>query len=242
MSMISSNLGRISIDSTARSPEALQVDVIADMVCPWCYLGTRRLNDALAAVRGPRNVSWIPFQLNQAMPEGGMPLNDYLRDRFGDPEALQPALAELTRQGQEEGVQFRFDRIQRIPSTLNAHRLMRLAEATSRDSNTVAELLFKAFFTDGLNIADPDVLVEIGDRQGIPAADVHHALQNDSSRKLVLAQEAQVRQSGISGVPDFLVNRRLLIVGAQSTATLVNVFDRVMFGDESGLVVSDTLH
>lgn len=240
--MISSNLGRISIDSTGRSPETLQVDVIADLVCPWCYLGTRRLKEAFASVRGPRNVSWIPFQLNPAMPEGGTPLNDYLRDRFGDPEALQPALAELTRQGHDQGVNFRFDRIQRIPNTLNAHRLMRLAEATSPDPSSVAEELYKAFFTDGLNIADPEVLAEIGDRQGISAGEVHEALQDDNSRKLVLTQEAQVRQSGISGVPDFLVNRRLLIVGAQSTATLVNVFDRAMFGDESGLVVSDTVH
>ncbi|MDH5500007.1 MAG: DsbA family oxidoreductase [Gammaproteobacteria bacterium] len=228
--------------SADQSAETLRVDVIADLICPWCYIGKRRLGDALSAVRGPSSVNWIPFQLNPAMPAAGMALNDYLRERFGEPEALQPALAELARQGLDEGIRFRFDRIQRIPNTLDAHRLMWLAETSGADSSALAEQLLKAFFEDGMNIADREVLSEIGTRQGIRRSDTMSMLENDNSRQLVLSQEAQVRQSGVSGVPDFLVNRRLFVVGAQSTASLVNVFDRAMFGEESGLPVSDTLH
>jgi predicted DsbA family dithiol-disulfide isomerase len=240
--MISSSLNRISSDRAGRSAETLHVDVIADLVCPWCYLGKRRLSNALSAVRGPRSVNWIPFQLNPTMPEQGMLLEDYLRSRFAEPEALQPALAELTRQGLEEGIQFRFDRIQQIPNTMSAHRLIKLVDANGLDTSETAEQLLKAFFTDGANIADPDVLAEIGGLQGIGAASVFETLEDDSTRTQVLSQEAQVRQSGVTGVPDFLINRRLFVVGAQSTATLVSVFDRAMFGEESGQRFSDTLH
>ncbi|MCI0518134.1 MAG: DsbA family oxidoreductase [Woeseiaceae bacterium] len=226
----------------AAAAATLQVEVIADLICPWCYLGKRRLADALAAVRGPSHVRWVPFQLNPAMPDEGMPLEDYLRERFGDPTTLEPAMAELTRRGLAEGVHFRFDRIARIPNTLNAHRLMRFAEASGANTSALAEDLMTGFFEQGLNIADQDVLAEIGKRQGMPAAGVLATLGDESGRQAVLSQEAQVRQTGVSGVPDFLVNRRLLVVGAQSTATLIDVFDRAMFGDDSNYPVSETVH
>ncbi len=240
--MISTSPDKTPVGTLDRSGATLQVDVIADLVCPWCYLGKRRLAVALVAVRGPSHVRWVPFQLNPAMPEEGMPLADYLRERFGNPAVLEPAMAELTRRGLAEGVNFRFDRIARIPNTLNAHRLMRFAEASGVNTSAVAGDLLKGFFEEGLNIADRDVLAEIGKRHGMPASDVLIALSDDSERRAVLAQEAQVRQTGVSGVPDFLINRRLLVVGAQSTATLIDIFDRVMFGEEGNYPVSETLH
>lgn len=240
--MISTSPERKPVGTADGSAAALQVDVIADLVCPWCYLGKRRLADALAAVHGPSHVRWVPFQLNPAIPEQGIPLGDYLRERFGDPAALESAMAELTRRGLAEDVRFRFDRIERMPNTLNAHRLMRFAELSGLNTSAVAEDLLKAFFEEGLNIADRDVLAEIGKRQGMSAADVFQTLGDESERQAVLSQEAQIRQTGVSGVPDFLINRRLLVVGAQSTATLIDVFDRVMFGEDSNHPVSETLH
>jgi predicted DsbA family dithiol-disulfide isomerase len=240
--MIHTRHGSTPASGNGRSAATLQVDVIADLVCPWCYLGKRRLTDALASVRGPSQVRWFPFQLNPEMPAAGMALEDYLRERFGDPETLQPALAELTRQGQEQGIEFRFDRIERMPNTLNAHRLMRLAETSGLDTSVMAEQLLKGFFEDGLDIADRDVLADIGAKQGMRAVEVHETLDDDATRKLVLSHEEQVRQSGVTGVPDFLINQRLFVMGAQSTATLVQVFDRAMFGDESSQPVSETLH
>lgn len=240
--MISTSPERKPVATADGSTAALQVDVIADLVCPWCYLGKRRLADALAAVRGPSQVRWVPFQLNPAMPEQGMPLENYLRERFGDPASLESAMAELTRRGLAEGVHFRFDRIERMPNTLNAHRLMRFAELSGVNTSAVAEDLLKAYFEEGLNIGDPDVLAEIGKRHGMTAADVFQTLGDEDERRAVLAQETQVRQTGVSGVPDFLINRRLLVIGAQSTATLIDAFDRVMFGEESNYPVSETLH
>ena len=221
---------------------ALQVDVIADLVCPWCYLGKRRLDDALLAVHGPSNVSWYPFQLNPAMPAAGMEFEEYLASKFGDPKELRPALEQLTTEGKMEGINFRFDKLSRVPSTLNAHRLMKLAEAECANTSDLAEEFLKGFFESGLDIGDRDVLIELATRHGLEISDINKTLDDDLSRRSVLAQEARVRQGGIIGVPDFLVNKRLFVVGAQSTEALVSAFDRAIFGEFSDNPVAATIH
>lgn len=240
--MISPSLAKLTTNSNAASPATLQIDVIADLICPWCYLGKRRLDDALQAVRGPSHVSWYPFQLNPEMPEAGMAFEDYLATKFGDPEKLQPGLEALKDAGRKEGINFRFDRLTRIPNTMNAHRVMMLAESDASTATQLAEDILKGFFEEGLDIADQDVLADIAEQNGIVARDLRNTLEDDTSRRMVLSQEAHVRQSGVTGVPDFLVNKRLFVVGAQSTENLVRVFDRVMFGEESDMPVSETVH
>lgn len=215
-----------------RSFATLTVDMIGDLVCPWCYLGKRRLDDALLAVHGPATLSWYPFQLNPDMPEKGMPRDDYLAQKFGDPVSLEPALARLTEAGKAEGIDFRFDRVKRVPNTLNAHRLMRLAETEGVNASGLAGQFMKCFFEEGLDISERDVLLEIGSRSGLSPAAVNRALDDDTTRRIVLSQEAQVRKGGVTGVPDFLINKRLFVIGAQSTANLVAVFDRAMFGEQ----------
>ena len=240
--MIGSEITRLSSQSVAGAPETLQVDVIADMACPWSYLGKRRLDVALAAVHGPRAVSWYPYQVNPDMPENGMCFDDYLAQKFGDPATMQPALAQLTAAGEEEGIQFRFEKISRVPNTLNAHRAMNFAQVQGGDTSLLADRILNAFFSQGLDIGDPDVLAEIGAELGLGRYALLAALDDKKTKDIVLSQEAQVRQSGVVGVPDFLVNKRLFVVGAQQTDKLVSVFDRAMFGAESELPALTTLH
>ena len=242
MDMIGSDIANISPDALAQSPATLQVDVIADLVCPWCYLGKRRLDDALGAVYGPSLVTWFPFQLNPGMPEEGMPFEEYLASKFGDPGKLVPGIDALTAAGKAEGVDFRFDLITHVPNTLNAHRLMNLAEQKGADATELAERILSGFFGQGLDISDRDVLSVIGSDIGLGNMEVLSVLEDEQSKNIVLAQEAQVRRSGVTGVPDFLVNKRLFVVGAQPTENLVNVFDRAMFGEESGIPVSEIVH
>lgn len=231
------------LSQTAPSqPATLQVDVIADLICPWSYLGKRRLDDALAAVHGPSLITWYPFQINPEMPATGQSFEDYLANKFGDPQKLQPAMEELTAAGKSEGLDFRFDKLTVVPNTMNAHRLMKLAETEGANTSALAENIFRGFFQQGLDIADRDVLVQIGAQSALPPDKIIETLDDDLSRRVVISQEAQVRQSGVTGVPDFLVNKRLFVVGAQSTENLVGVFDRVMFGEESDLEVSPTVH
>ena len=240
--MIGPGITRISMSEPPRAVATLQVDVIADLACPWSFLGKRRLDDALEAVHGPSIVTWYPFQINPAMPGNGMPLNDYIARKFGDPDKLQAAMDELVAAGRDQGIEFRFDRITHVPNTLNAHRLMNLAETQSADTSLLAEKILTGFFADGLNISDPGVLAELGADAGLGTNEILMTLEDERSKSVVLSQEAQVRQSGVTGVPDFLINKRLFVIGPQRTENLVNIFDRVMFGAESDLPVSRTVH
>jgi len=240
--MIGPGIAKRSPDELTRSPATLQVDVIADLICPWCYLGKKRLDEALSAVHGPSVINWFPFQLNPRMPAAGMPFNDYLASKFGDPEKLAPGLAELTRIGKAEGIDFRFDLIARVPNTLNAHLLMSFADGMGADTTKLAERLLGGFFSQGLDISDADVLAVLGSEVGLGSMEILAALEDEKSRSAVLAQESQLRNSGVTGVPDFLVNKRLFVIGAQRTDSLVAVFDRAMFGEESDLPVSPTVH
>lgn len=240
--MIGPDIAKISQDELLRSPATLQVDVIADLICPWCYLGKKRLDDALAAVRGPSVVTWFPFQLNPGMPGQGIPFEEYLASKFGDPQKLQPGMDELRAAGKAEGIDFRFDLISRVPNTLNAHRLMNLAEQKRANTSGLAEKILHGFFAEGLDISNRDVLAGLGGAVGLAASDIQQALEDERSKRVVLSQEAQVRQSGVTGVPDFLINKRLFVIGAQRTESLVNVFDRAMFGEESDLFISPTVH
>jgi predicted DsbA family dithiol-disulfide isomerase len=240
--MIGPGITRISNSELLRAPATLQVDVIADLACPWSYLGKKRLDNALSAVHGPSIVTWYPYQVNPDMPAAGMPFEEYLASKFGDPAALQPALDELAGAGKSEGIEFRFDLITHVPNTLDAHRLMGLAENQSADTTYLADRILNAFFSAGLDISSRDVLAEIGAEAGLGHNEILTTLEDDRSKSIVLSQEAQVRQSGVVGVPDFLVNKRLFVVGAQRTENLVNVFDRVMFGAESDLPASETIH
>ena len=240
--MIGPELTKLSPVEFGRSPATLQVDVIADLICPWCFLGKKRLDDALGAVHGPSVVTWFPFQLNPDIPVGGMPFEDYVATKFGDPENLLPGIRALIEAGKAAGIDFRFDLITQVPNTLKAHQLIGFAEMKGMDTSKLADRLLNGFFSQGLDISDPDVLVMLGSEVGLGDMDILAALEDGRSKDAVLAREAQVRQSGVTGVPNILVNKRLFVVGAQNTENLVKVFDRAMFGVGSDLEVSQTVH
>ncbi|MDJ0698413.1 MAG: DsbA family oxidoreductase [Woeseiaceae bacterium] len=240
MSQIQSSI--IQRNDRATPQAALHVEVIADLACPFCYLGKRRLDSALEAVQGPHDVAWYPWELNPEMPAGGQPFDDYLASRFGSAEAVQPVLDGLVSEGRREGIEFRFDRIERVPNTLNAHRLMFLAETEGKDQTAIAEDLMSSFFTDGRDIGNTDVLIEVASRHRLDAVQVEAALADDKAKQVVLTREAQVRSSGIAGVPGFLLNRRLFVVGAQDKDNLVNAFDRAMFGEGTDQLLSPAVH
>lgn len=221
---------------------ALHVEVIADLVCPFCYLGKRRLDQAMRAVQGPREVSWYPYQLNPELAKEGVQFDDYLTRRFGSVEEIQPILDSLTAEGKQENINFRFDRIERVPNTMKAHQLMYLAETERRNQGALAEDLMAGFFEHGEDIGDAEVLTRIASRHGLKAKDVARVLEDDSAQQVVLTREGQVRASGIAGVPGFLLNRRLLIIGAQETDNIVNAFDRAMFGEGTDTLISPALH
>ena len=220
----------------------LTVDAIGDVACPFSFLGKRRLDAALEAVQGPVEQNWYPWQLNRELPQEGMDFDDYLVERFGSAKAVEPVLDNLRAEGKEAGIRFRFDRIQRMPNTLRAHQLLYLAESRGLNAVDIADDLMSAFFEQGRDIGDVEVLGKIGLRHGILTADVIAATENETTREAVLACERQVRESGVAAVPAYLLNRRLLVVGAQETDDMINAFDRAMFGEGTDSVVSAALN
>lgn len=220
----------------------LHVEMIADFVCPFCFLGKRRLDKALEAVEGPSDVSWYPFQLNPEIPAAGQSFDDYLGQRFGGAANIAPLLEQLSARGQADGVRFAWDRIRHVPNTLPLHQLMQHAAGLGKDQAALGDDLMAAFFEEGRNIGERDVIVDIARRHGLRGRDTRQALDNDQLRQAAVAREAQVRSSGLNAAPGFLLNRRLLVVGAQPTDTLVNAFDRAMFGEGTDSLVSPALH
>ena len=190
--------------------KTLQVEVASDVVCPWCYIGKKRLEKALSLVDGDLKpeIRWLPFQLKPGMPKEGMPRAEYRKAKFGSLERSKQMDARVIAEGKGEGIEFAFDRMETQPNTTQAHRLIGLA----RDQNAVVNALFRAHFEEGRNIGDPKVLAEIAAQCGV---------QGWPEKAQDLSQlEEEVRDLGISGVPTFLFERRQGVSGAYPPETL----------------------
>ncbi|MCC6468202.1 MAG: DsbA family oxidoreductase [Alphaproteobacteria bacterium] len=205
----------------------MRIDIFSDVICPWCFIGKRRLEKALALrPQAEPKVHWRAFQLNPGMPAEGMERSAYLAAKFGGPEAAQRIYDTVRAAGQRSGVDFAFDRIRRTPNTVAAHRLIRFADRFGRQDATV-EALFRAYFLGGRLIGTVDALVEIAAEAGL---DVHAArafLQSDEETEAVLAEDVHARQLGIGGVPCFIVDGRYALSGAQEPEAFLPVFDLV---------------
>ena len=145
---------------------ALNIDVISDVICPWCYIGKRRLEKAIASHGGPVKVRWLPFQLNPTMPKDGISRRDYRIKKFGSWERSQELDAKVVAVGKEEGIHFAFDRIERTPNTLDAHRLIWLAEKEGVQE-AVMEAMFRAYFTEGRDISNRQTLIDVVAEAGL---------------------------------------------------------------------------
>jgi predicted DsbA family dithiol-disulfide isomerase len=221
---------------------ALHIEVVSDLVSPWCFISRRRLQRALQQVDGalaPALV-WTPFELNPEMPSSGRSLEDYLVGVFGSTEAARPVLDELTRAGESEGIRFNFEKVRSVPNTRDAHRLVIRAEDTGQAA-VLVEYLFNGFFGEGLDIGDRRVLVELAERAGMSPAEVERYLASDEGRADVLARQARVRYSGLTAVPGLIVNGRVAVLGAQDPETIVSAIDQALFPglqpEADGLIV-----
>ena len=193
----------------------LTVEVVSDVVCPWCYIGKRRLEKALALLGGDAevNVRFLPFQLNPEMPEGGMPRADYRKAKFGSIERGRQLDARVAAEGRGEGIEFAFERMARTPNTIAAHRLIELAQRQGV-GQAVVDDLFRAYFEQAKDVGDPKVLEEIAQRSGVSG------WPQESDAKEVAALEEEMRGLGISAVPTFIFDRKLGVSGAHPPEAL----------------------
>lgn len=199
------------------------IEIVSDAVCPWCYIGKRRIEQAFALDPDPtRRVVWRPFQLNPDMPPEGMDRRAYLRAKFGD-QAGGKMYEAVVAAGQEVGIPFDFPHIPRTPNTLSAHRLIAFSGAEGRQDQMV-ETLFRAYFVEGQDVSAPETLVRLAGEAGLDPEAVARHLGTDEGLAEVAAAEARVRAIGIEGVPSYIIDDAFLIVGAQAPETLVKAF------------------
>jgi predicted DsbA family dithiol-disulfide isomerase len=199
--------------------DILTIDIVSDVVCPWCYLGEKRLEAALQDEAGPVDVRWRPYQLDPTIPEGGLDRAEYMAKKFGNSGRLQSVHDNLTRLGAEVGLPFAFDKIKRSPNTLDAHRLIRWAASAGVQAEVV-DRLFKAYFVEGRDIGDRKVLVEVAGECGLDANLVEKLLADGADADLVRQEIEQAQAMGVSGVPFFILGGRLGVPGAQEPSVL----------------------
>ncbi|MEL6751924.1 MAG: DsbA family oxidoreductase [Pseudomonadota bacterium] len=193
------------------------VDIVSDVMCPWCYIGKRKLEDALQKLDGHSvSIRWRPYQLDATLPPEGKDRREYLETKFGGPERAREIYGNIEKAGADEGLDFNFKAIAVSPNTLDAHRVIRWAANEGEDvQGKVVERLFKLFFMDGVNIGDRAVLIECARDCGMDAPVVEALLATDKDRAEVEAEIETARQMGVTGVPCFIIDQKYALMGAQ---------------------------
>lgn len=206
----------------------VKLDIISDPICPWCYIGKTLLDRALEQRPDhPFVIEWHPFQLNPEMPREGMDRRAYLEAKFGGKEAAVTAYAPVVEKAEAAGLKIDFGAMQRTPNTLDAHRLIHWAGIEGKQ-NAAAMALFTAYFTQGRDIGDAEVLADIADSLGMDAAVVSKLLAGDSDIADIRARDAQFREMGVQSVPTFIVAAQHAVPGAQETDLWLSVMDEII--------------
>ncbi len=203
----------------------MQIDIYSDTICPWCYVGKRRLERAQAMAIGPAvTFRWRAFQLNPDMPQAGMDRQRYLEAKFGGQQNAQRVYDAVRQAGEAEGIAFAFEAIERTPNTIQSHRLVRFAEEHGL-SDALVEVLFRFYFLEGKDVGDDAVLAEAGAAVGLQRDQVQAFLAADGLRDEVEAEDANARNAGIQGVPCFVVNGKYALAGAHPPEVLGRLFE-----------------
>lgn len=211
------------------------IDVVSDVVCPWCYLGKRRLEAAVAEAGVPVAIRWRPFQLDPTVPPAGLDRAAYMLGKFGDQAKVDAAHVRLAEAGAALGLDLAFDRITRAPNTLDAHRLIRWAAAATEPGaagrqDAVVEALFRAYFTEGRDIGDRKVLIAVAVAAGLDATLIHRLLASGTDEADTRAEIASAVRLGVSGVPFFIFAGRYALPGAQEPQVLAGVIAKARRG------------
>jgi len=201
----------------------MTVDVISDVICPWCYIGKRRLEKAIAAADEQVSVRWHPFQLNPTMPREGISREEYRTRKFGSWKRSRELDANVSTVGESEGIHFAFDNMERTPNTVDAHRLIWLANEHDCQ-NAIVEALFRAYFTEGQDIGNRQTLINVVAEAGLDQQAAEGMLESDEGMDvIVIAREMSKRHS----VPFFIINDTITLSGAQDSEMFISAFRQV---------------
>jgi predicted DsbA family dithiol-disulfide isomerase len=209
----------------------LDIDVVSDVVCPWCYVGKRRLEQALSQRPDLQaTVHWHPFFLDSRIPREGISRAEYISRKFGIHGKLTPMHEKLVGIGAPLGIDFAFERIERQPNTLDAHRVIAWAQEFGNVA-PVADRLFRMFFIEGRDLSDSEALVEAGTAGGLDADKLREDLASDRDAELIERQAAAASSGGISGVPFFVFGKKVSVAGAHEVEVLLKAIDHAAGGE-----------
>ena len=203
----------------------MRIDVIFDTVCPWCYIGKKRLEAAIAEHGGDGiEIHWNAFLLNPDIPPEGMERRAYLRAKFGGESRAQRVYSAIARAGASAGIDFNFDDIDWTPNSIESHRLVRYAQQFGKGAEIV-ERIFQSYFLEGRDIGKRSVLIDVADQVGLETDKARAYLQDAASVQSILDHNARAHRLGISGVPAFIVDGQFSISGAQEPAVIGRLLD-----------------
>lgn len=210
----------------------IKLDILSDPICPWCYIGKARLERAMEAEPDhPFAIEWHPFQLNPEMPAEGMDRREYLETKFGGKENAIRVYGEIAKHAEEEGLDIDFAAIKRTPNTVDAHRLIHWAGIEGKQ-NAIVNALFKAYFKEGRDIGDHEVLCDVADSAGLDAALVGKLLKSDSDADSIRERDGHSRQMGVNSVPTFIVDNQHAVPGAQASDLWIKVIREMKEGQD----------
>lgn len=195
----------------------VSLDVFSDPICPWCFIGKKRLDQALEMRPDiPVSVRWRAFQLNPDMPVAGMERQHYLNAKFGGPDRAAEVYGQIRDVGRQVGIDFKFDQIKRTPNTLQAHRLVRFAQRPEHaKGDTTVPILFRKYFLEGLNIGEVGILLDVAEEASLPTDEVQAYLESNEDADEVQSEDIFARRLGIGGVPCFIIDGKYALSGAQ---------------------------
>ncbi len=205
--------------------EAISIDVYSDVVCPWCYIGKRKLEQAVSEQNVAVMPNWRAFQLNPDLPKTGVARKEYVETKFGGPERAKEIYARVAGVGNEVGIPFQFDKIECQPNTINAHRLIRYA-GDNGPQDALVEALFRGFFLEFRDIGDIETLSDIAGSAGLDRAAVFAYLSSEKNVDVVEREDAVARQLGITGVPFFVFGGKYAVSGAQGADVLLQAYQQ----------------
>lgn len=205
----------------------IELDIFSDTVCPWCYIGKKRLENALNKYKNlVIKQTWRPFQLNPGMPPDGMDRQEYLISKFGSSDAAKTVYENIYEEGVKEGINFNFDLIEVTPNSFNSHRLLALAYKVDIQEKVLDDL-FESYFLHGKDIGDPNILLQIAIKHNINAEEFKSYLSDQENIEPLANEAIQAKKMGINSVPTFIVNKQIVINGAQTSENFELIFEKL---------------
>ena len=207
----------------------LKIDIVSDIVCPWCAIGYKKLFEAITELGDEINfeIKWKPYELHPEIPEEGFDKKEYYKIKFGESSGSKDRFNFISDEGKKVGIEFNFNKSKNLPNTFLAHRLLWLCRSKNIQ-DTLAEALFHAYFTDGRDIGDQDELIEIASENGLNKEEIRNFFKTNIGHDEVLREENRAREMNIFSVPTYIFNKKYLLVGGQEPDTFVAYMKKVI--------------